>query len=464
MQEFGLDFTKTKDEAQKQLLNSLEGWLKESYERHSNTDWKGSHDEGTYLTSWREYYLLTEDEMVLNYANEMLQKAEKWISDHFYHGYHKHQEVHHGTEHFIIFLAWILELQPEHELAKKQLKEASVHIVNTYDDSPKWYDYKSNRFTSTHLGTKKYNIISRILGKLTQDINIVEHLRLIRMAWLGLETGGPEDLWDIIIDYSNEWVNQILNSEQVPVYLDAKEKSNWLFKWALNTFIGAAPKEMNKTTRSEIHIANGTPDLFLSLYEQTKNEKYLQTAKKILKPLADQLKSPYAHPVADILWNLRSEGVELDFVKKELSLVKDNIDKQISELNHLNLDFDPSIHWNNTKYHNTIGIRKDMPALVLTSKAGEKIILPSPATLGLLSKLTKDEIYLHIALELANAVLQEAKERYPDGRMHGCSSKGIHSFCVGHGRNWGAGYVSTALRFSIEEKYHGIKLPKLDID
>jgi hypothetical protein len=451
MQQFSIHLNNDPKEDQSKLLNSLKVWLDESSARNKPIKWKGIHDEGTFLTAWREYFRLTNDPLVDEFAQDMLSKSNIWAKKHLVDGYHKIHEVHHGVEHFIIFLPWMLELDSESPIAKEQLVNAAKHICKTEPAKKTWYDFERKRFQSLYLGSKKV--------RQGFEINIVEHLRLIRLAWLGAYSGGDDSLKRIIKEYSKEWTDQILNNNMIPVYLDSDNVDSKKFQLALKLFIGAAPKELTQKSRSEFHIANGTPDLFMNLYEATQDRSYLDAAEKIVTNVKDQLLSPYSHPIGDLLWRLNQLGRKAD-----ISAEQEKVDQLIEVLSEksLSLEFIPKILWKQHRLYNTVGIRKDMPEVVIKDLEGSQTyVLPSPATLGLFYRISGNPKYLLMGLNFATAVFNEARSLYPDGREHGCSANQTHSFCVGHGRDWGAGFVSTILRAAEGPTTHSIALPKL---
>ncbi len=462
MQELVCNRAETLDDAKDRIIRGFKEWLTQSVKKNKRVKWKGVHDEATYMTSWREYQLITGDPLVKEYAFEMLRKADAWMGKHFVNGYNPKAEVHHGVEHFIIFLAWLHELEPSEELHAKQLRDAAANITYRGSHRPPWYDPATNRFTSTHLGSRIVNLES--------NINIVEHLRVVRLAWLGLAAGGDKHLGTIIEAYSKEWAEQIVRAPAtIPVYLDEftepdapkREQNARQFQASLSNFIGAAPKEMTDVTRAEIHVANGTPDLFFSLHEATGNAVFLDAAERIILPVLGQLNSPYAHPVPELAWHLhRIRHVrELDAILHPIKEAVDGLD-----VAGMKLQVNKPVPGANVQLKNTIGFRKDMPTVeVSDARTGRGIPVPGPATLGLLYRWYHDERYLIIALEYARAVLLEARRMFDEGRRHGCSAQMVHSFCVGHGRNWGAGYTSTALRCLIGEDERGISLPKMTL-
>ncbi|MBN2153930.1 MAG: hypothetical protein JW839_20905 [Candidatus Lokiarchaeota archaeon] len=443
------------------LLAWFKSWLSESAPANTVIPWKGIHDEGTYLTSWREYHLHAGDPDVVSYATRMLASADGWLRRHLVHGYWRVQEVHHGVEHFIIFLAWIHEMDPAEPLHARQLRDASANIVDTGSKRLRWYDPGTNRFTSLYLGTKFVGF--------KKGLNIAEHLRLIRLAWLGLACGGNTELSTIITRYSREWASQVVSGPEIPLYLgefteaDPKRRSanEAAFNKDARAFTGAAPKDINEVTRAEIHVANGTPGLFLALHDATGDPLYLDAAERVVRTTIRNIASPYAHPAGELAWHLHRAG-RLPGLAEASGPVREGVDRLAGA--QINITLQPGVKWRDTRYYNTVGMRKDMPAVEATRQdTGQQVELPSPATLGLLYRLTGRPGYLRLALDYALAILEAARHAYPDGRQHGCGARAIHAFCVGHGRNWGAGYASTALRAALGEDSGEIALPPVKL-
>jgi hypothetical protein len=454
MQKFGLANDLTKRSSLDSILHIFKELLDESYKKNIKIPWQGGHDEGTYLTAFREYFLHTKDPIVKEYAISMLQQAFQWIQSKFPHGYYPYHEVHHGIENFVIFFAWLYEIDPLNVQVKQILRNAASNIVHPPNNLA-WFNSQANRFTSTYLGT------DRIDPNLT--LNIAEHTRMIRLAWLGSACGGEQELKTVILNYMTEWAEIIKESEQIPVWLpekkgpnmtDAEQKS---FQLVLQKFMGAAPKEINNSTRSEFHIANGTPDLFISLYESTKNLLFLDAVEKILTPVIDQLASPFAHPLGEIFWHVHQLG-KFPNLMEDLHDVKEYVDELLDKSYQLKFrNFKPE----ETKIHRkSIGFRPDMPNVEVKSSK-KRYLIPSPSTLGLLYRLTGSDDYLIFGLEYSRAILQEAQKKFPEGRDHGCSSRMLHSFCIGHGRDWGAGFTSTILRAALSRDCYNIALPKI---
>nr|MDO8113119.1 hypothetical protein [Candidatus Sigynarchaeota archaeon] len=462
MQAFQLDPGCPVEASRDTLLDVFKAWLADSARKNRAIPWKGVHDEGTYLTSWREYYMHIRDPAVVDYARDMLGKADAWMKANLVDGYRPKAEVHHGVEHYIIFLAWIHELDPDEPVHARQLRDAAANILSDVPGRASWYDPATIRFTSTHLGSRVVNV--------DNGVNIAEHLRIIRLAWLGLASGGNPELAAVIKHYATKWATQITESNTIPVYLDEfsekdperRERNAALFDRVAESFVGAQPKEITRSTRSEIHVANGTPDLFLTLNEITGKRIFLDAAERIVEPILDELRVPHAHPIGELAWRLY-KARRLPGIADIAGQIRDQVDA-IDGTAPITLQFKAATRQYRKKYANTIGMRKDMPLVEIKARGTRKTIeVPSPATFCLLYRLFHEKKHLQMSLEFARAVLLEARSCYPEGRDHGCSSRMVHSFCIGHGRNWGAGYTSTALRAALDDTTYGIELPRIKI-
>lgn len=447
-------------DAKEKLLNELFLWFQDIKMRHANTPWQGIHDEGTYLLSFRELLKLTIDESkkrdILQFLEERLKSSDKWLDHHLKDGYWSNQEAHHGIEHFCIYLNWMREVFPDHPIVKKQVMNASRHIIEKVHKKKPWYDTESKRFISIFLGSRKNG---------DEYFNVVEHLRFVRLAWFGYIYTKNKQLYDFMVDYSNEWKQAIVSSNlktMIPTYLEYKniqygdlsEKYRLLYR----KVVGAAPKDATIEANAELHIANGTVPLFFHLYNLTQDKSYLKANKIILNPLLKQLQSPFAHPLGPLFYKMYTFGFYPELKELESQL---NVKEILPLLNESKIIITKQVNWKDPKYHhlkNTVGMRKDMPEISVISKDGKPVSMLSPGTLNLLYQITHNEQYCIIALDYTRTILNLVKTKYDDGRKHGCGSQTVSAFCIGHGRNWSAGYVATALRSLIPNDVDGLPL------
>jgi hypothetical protein len=453
----------TIEDAKEQILNELFLWFKDVQSRHSNTPWIGIHDEGTYLLSFREFIKLTFDESkrqeIINFLMERLQACDLYFDKHLKDGYWSRQEAHHGIEHFCIFLNWMHELMPHHPIVKKQILNASRHLIEKLHKKEPWYDKESKRFVSIFLGSKRNG---------REYFNAVEHLRFIRLAWMGFWYDNNSDLYKILIEYSNEWKQAILSNSIIPTYLEYKNISyqdlSERYRLLYRSVVGAAPQDATMEANAEIHIANGTIPLFFHIYSLTQDQGYLEASRRILNALKPQLQSKYAHPLGSLFFKMFSLGYFPELKDLEIHL---GIKEYIPLINESTMIINQNVNWKDPKYYNlknTVGMRRDMPEIIINAKNGKQIALPSPGTLSLLYKITHNHEYCIIALDYARTILKIVRNIYDDGRKHGCGSQTISAFCIGHGRNWSSGYVSTALRSLLPDEIDGLPFLKLDFN
>lgn len=450
-----LSFLDDADEARQQLLDSMKEWLSEARKKHENTEWKGVHDEGTFLTSWREYYKLTKDQDAYDFFFERFDACNEWAKHKLKDGYWKKQEVHHGVEHFIIYLNFLYELDPNHAGVQRQLRRAANFIVKGQFFKKPWWDSEKNLFRSLYLGARRSG---------SDWLNVVEHLRLIRLGWLGLASGGKSELKDFMLRYSKKWATAIKERENLPLFLipdgENPDKFQKKFNKKYKKIVGAAPHSATTRARSEIYIANGGPGLFLRLFDVTKDRIYLDAAEKIVTPILDQIEYPYAFSLAPYCYKLNILG-RLPDLKQICTdiIMKTGLD----EMKRAVLNWKPMTIWNKAKYEwlqDTVGMRKDMVGVELYDDNGDRIkLLSNLGTLYMLYKFTENEQILSMAYTIADQIFQLARKWFSDGRSHGCGARTTSAYCVGHGRNWGSGYVSCALRSTLPSDQYEFFLP-----
>jgi len=421
------------DEGIQFLLNEMADWLGEAAESHYNVSWQGGHDEGTFLTSWEDYYRLTKESRVIRLAVKLRDSFLEWARSNMVHGYHKRQDAHHGTEHYIIFLNWLSKIDPGDRLTYNAIIDASHHIGNWIGGIPRWYDWDSKRFVSVYLGTEHTG---------NEGLNIVDHLRFVHLALIAYRISKEDQYLEWACQYGSEWAKAIVDGAQVPMYLDSGEDAGEDCQKALASFLGAAPKDFAKISRVECHVASGTPQLFIELWQRTENGLFSHAAKKLILSLMSELSDPYANPVGVLFSLYRRTFKDTSFDEQFLDAIGSC--PRLCELQHAKLGIQTDMKWVDLR---GIGRRKDMPGWYLIENNGKQHLCTSasPAALMLAYEITGEENYAIIAVTLALAKLKLARKVFTDGREHGCSSRSIAAICRGHGRNWGAGDVSSVL-------------------
>lgn len=416
------------------LLAELEDWLAAAEAHHLERDWEGIHDEGTFLTAWAGYYAYTEDARVLTLAQDLFRKWRGWSEDHFIHGYHPRQEVHHGTEHFIIFLDWLRQISPADDTAVGEaLLDAAHHAGNWADDAPDWFDWERNRYVSYDLGTEH-------VGQ--EGFNFVDHMRLLHLALAGWRVSQEPHYMDLCRTYGTAWAQALTDGRTIPLYLDAEAFAPEAFEAVLRSFIKAAPQEITDHARVENHVASGTPKLLMELWEVTADALFLEAAVRLGRHCTAYVDSPIANPAGSVLSQLILCGVEPD----ELGLAQSTFtDMPAWPALHggvlaMTPDTPPS------RERDSIGYRHDLPDFELEHGGNRSpLVLPAPANLMLGWTLTGNPDYALDAICLALGKLRLARRVFRDGRHHGCTAQSVAATVRGHGRCWGLGDVSAVL-------------------
>ncbi len=424
------------------LLAELEDWLCTVQDRHRAQEWQGIHDEGTFLTAWAGYYAYTRDERVLHLALDLFAKWWTWAPDHLVHGYHPQQEVHHGTEHFIIFLDWLLQIAPDHDEVRDAVVDAAHHAGNWAPDAPAWFDWDQGRYLSYSLGTVKVG---------TEGFNFVDHMRMLHLARAG-QAADPEPHYrELCTTYGLVWAEALVHEEAPPLYLDADQHSRTEFETVLKSFLKAAPQNISAHSRLENHIASGTPKIMLELWDLTSQPVFRDAAQRLGRGCARYVTHPIANPAGHVLSQLLLAGVD----PMDLDLAPETFTELAPwpQLDRQTLAIDTRSAPDAAQ---CIGFRSDMPTHYLVSPSDEyqTLQVPAPANLMLAWTLTGNEEFALDACCLALGKLRLARQVYRDGRHHGCTAQSVAATVRGHGRCWGIGDVAGVLAHIGAQRVH----------
>lgn len=417
------------------VLQELGNWLHCAAPEHLGMDWQGVHDEGTFLTAWAGYYAYTQDPKVIELAMDLFDKWEEWSRLNFKHGYHPTQEVHHGTEHFLIFLDWLSQIAPTDPRVGRALEDGSHHVGNWSDGAPPWFDWKAIRFVSYSLGTE-------VVG--TEGFNFIDHLRLLHLALSGYRTTGESKYLNLCLEYGRIWAEAIGTQTEIPLFLDATPLKEKRYAGLLNAFLKAAPQEVTPFARVENHIASGSPKLLLEIGAATGEETFHFAAARLGRECSRHLNSPISNPAGHVLSSLLDYGLKTEDLNVTIGTFSNW--NAFEMLKGKELAIRVGSHPGNSK---SIGYRSDMPTFLLARDGAlEPLQTPAPANLMFAWSVTGQEAFALAACSLALAKLQLARRVFRDGRHHGCTAQSIAATVRGHGRCWGAGDVSTLLSHS----------------
>jgi len=414
------------------LLQELGDWLHQVMPGHMARGWQGIHDEGTFLTAWAGYYAYTQDPRVPALAMDLFDKWDRWARRHFLHGYHPTQEVHHGTEHFLIFLDWFYRVAPENPRARKTLEDGTRHVGNWAEGVPPWFDWKTRRYVSYSLGTQAVG---------AEGFNFVDHLRLLHMAMSGYRATGNARYLDLSLRYGRVWAEAIRDLPEVPLFLDADAQSAAQYAGLLQSFLKAAPRDFTPLARLENHIASGSPKLLREIGAATGEPVFRQAALRLGRACVPHLASSIANPAGQVVCSLLADGWAPDALGISDATFAHWDTAQDLEGQLLAVDVDRS-----PDGAAGIGYRFDMPTyLIGRNGTWRPVQTPAPANLMLAWSITGQETFAVDACSLALGKLQLARQVFRDGRHHGCTAQSIAAAVRGHGRCWGAGDVSSVL-------------------
>ncbi len=415
------------------LLAELEDWFYAVQAQHRAQVWQGIHDEGTFLTAWAGYYAYTRDSRVLSLALDLFARWQEWSHSHFVHGYHPRQEVHHGTEHFIIFLEWLLQIAPDQDTVRYALDDAAHHTGNWIHDIPAWFDWDQGRYLSYKLGTAE-------VGQ--EGFNFVDHVRMLHLAKAGWQAVAAPHYQDLCTCYGLTWAQALVQDAIVPLYLDTDRHTPTAFKTVLRDFLKAAPQDITAHSRLENHIASGTPKIMLELWDMTGRAVFRDAAQRLGRGCAQYVTHPLANPAGHVLSQLILAGItpsELDLGPELFTELAPwpELDQQVLAVD---VQSAPAMGA-------CLGYRSDMPTHYLLTPSDEYRILsiPAPANLMLAWTLTNNEEFALDACCLALGKLRLARQVFRDGRHHGCTARSIAATVRGHGRCWGIGDVAGVL-------------------
>lgn len=414
------------------LLDELGDWLDGVLDHHLALDWQGIHDEATFVTAWAGYHAYTNDPRVKQLALDLFAKWRHWADANLIHGYFPRQEVHHGTEHYIIFLDWLCRIAPECEDVAAALEDGAHHVGNWGDGTPNWYDPERNRFLSYDLGTVRTGC---------EGFNFVDHMRMVHLAMAAWHATGREHYLDLALTYARAWADAINESTDIPLFLDPDLHSEAELEQLLRSFLKAAPQQIDGHARVENHVASGTPKAMLDVWRATDDADCHRAALRLARACIPHLASPVANPAGHVLSLLLGSGAD------PASLGLDDNPFPAADGWHP-LDGCSMVIQTETgsPWHRSLGYRYDLPDWQLKDGAGNAVEeRPAPANLILAWELSGREQYALDACTTALGRLRLARATFRDGRHHGCTAQSIAAAVRGHGRCWGIGDVSAVL-------------------
>ena len=125
-----IDTSSSLPEATDRFLDELGEWGRVCLDRYATAGPLDGHDQLTYTTGWEPWILARDGDAALDF----LIRCRNAVRDHFVrtgqwrHGPWRAQEVHHGTEHFQLFLGHLSRISPDDPATVEQLIDAAEQL------------------------------------------------------------------------------------------------------------------------------------------------------------------------------------------------------------------------------------------------------------------------------------------------------------------------------------------------
>ena len=421
------------------FLDALQKWALRVIESHPDGFSSDSHDGGTFMQPWGTYVRATGDERPLDFMRAYRDEAKRHFeeSEQWHHGYWRRQEVHHGTEHFDIFLRALWELDPGDQETVRQLEDVAEHIGNWVDEVPPWFDNQRGLFRSYHLGTE-------VVGDRCES-NAPPHVRVLNLCLLADEMTGRDRYRDLAQSYGRLWARALTATDQLPAAVCEGAGTNGMGAdmEVYQSFAGEAPDEfISELSRAENLIASAVPEAMLSLREVTGDEIFQAAAAAICDVVTEVLEDSVAWQAHAAVRRFR-DRTGSDRYDDLVSQMPDRCFRPVTELT-LIPEVDEPIATG------PLGMRSDKPDWV--EQDGNAC--PSPLLWALRAGVDDDEELMRRAVDIGLTHFRLAKEAFGDVTHHGCGSTSLCAVARGHGRLNGAGVVTEVLQPAIDFQTH----------
>ncbi len=408
----------------------MEAWIDRALARHAAVPYMGSHDEGEFLASWFTHHLLTGDERIIAFARSLCDGFAEWVAKNYMHGYPSRAEAHHGPENYNYFLLRLWQVD-RYGPAAELLVDAAHHVGNWAPGVPDWFDWESGWFVNWWTGAKE-------VGGPETRFEVPDHVRLIQLALAGYHVTEEAKYLDLSVRWSRRWAQAIRDAPlgQPPLELippGAEPDSEQL---------SVASSRHHLTPddpRVEPHVAAGTIDALLDLWQLTDEALFRDAARKLCEALIPELGDAYAEPPGGYLIQYRARTGDTSLDERIIEALEPL--REPTPGNPLMV-----IESSGSGPVRGIGGRWDMIRWGYRQPDGS--ILPeqalSCASMALGYALTGDVEWARRAMELAALRIKLAARSLRDGRESGCLGDTTHAAAAGNGRCSGYGCMTTA--------------------
>ena len=420
------------DAAAARFLDALADWVDACVATYRDAPPTQVHDQLTYTVPWATLIRHRGHDPALQFLRAQRDRVHAAHRENglWHHGYWRQQEVHHGTEHFELFLAMLWRLAPADDATARDFLDMAEHLGNFASDVPAWFDYDTSLFRSMHLGTEWVGDSDATMP------NIPDHFRCVNLALLAHAISGETKFHDLAARHARRWADAMRQSDAIPQAVGpdgAIEQLDDEARAAYGSFAGQAGDLSRRVDRAENLLCSDAPTTFLRLWQATGERAFRDAARRVLDELATQLHDPDAGAAADALRRYRRMTGETryDTALREAvaPLAPDHV-RQLT-LSAAKKDKRPS----------GVGKRGDMPSWLEDGEPARH----HPITLAAAAEVCGDDALMTAALDLARTRFELARRLFNDGRKHGCSARSVSAVARGHGRENNAGMVTAVL-------------------
>ena len=188
--------------------------------------------------------------------------------------------------------------------------------------------------------------------------------------------------------------------------------------------------------RAESFLASNGIGAFLELWRLTGEGTFREAAERLLDILTIELTDPDAGVVADAIRRYRQATGDTRYDVKVLDACRRLSPQDVGQIG-----MDSIVDRPGREARFGVGKRIDMPHWFEDGALRRH----NPILLSLAAEISNDAALATISVDIARAYFALARQAYPDGREHGCSSRSVSAIARGHGRANHAGVTTAVL-------------------
>jgi hypothetical protein len=453
------------DRACQRFLDELGQWVHSCVRRYGGASPTRVHDQATYTTSWLPWIRARGGAVERRFLATLRDR----IASHFHrvgqwrHGYWRMHDVHHGTEHFELFLGALWRLDRDDDVTVSHVLDAVEHMGNWSSRVPEWFDWNTGLFHSRFLGTDGVRPTGRA------RVNVPDHLRCVNLSLLAYDMTGMQRYLRLAVAHAGRWADAITGDSRLPLALApcgpiysslteadlrarlperrrplmsrvARSASKALYRMRRTldrspTAVIETPRVVSVVDRAESFLASNGVATFIHVWRLTGQRRFRDAAERLIDILVTQLGDPDAGAVANAVRAYRNSTGDNRFDGRVLDEVDRLRPWGFAEVavNRYSPRFN--------RQPGGVGKRKDMLAWLEDGRPRRH----SPMLLALAAEIRHDEALAIRAVDLARTCFMLARRTLPDGRGHGCAARTVSAVARGHGRDNDTGVVSGVL-------------------